>query len=136
MRYNRLIDIFTGVTCYSLQSHLRTAVPFIGQVETDEIYIGLDRRGAQYVFPVQAKGNKDTLSIVQIAQDFALCAEKFPGLICRPIAAQFMADDLIALFEFERDDEGIVISSEKHYRLVPAESVTDDDLRTYRDRSL
>ncbi len=27
LRYNRLIDIFTGVTCYSLQSHLRTRVP-------------------------------------------------------------------------------------------------------------
>jgi hypothetical protein len=43
LRYNRLIDIFTGVTCYSLQSHLRTTVPKMGQVETDEIYIGLDR---------------------------------------------------------------------------------------------
>lgn len=37
VRYNRLIDIFTGVACYSLQSHLRTTVPKIGQVETDEI---------------------------------------------------------------------------------------------------
>ena len=27
LRYNRLIDIFTGVTCYSLQNHLRTTVP-------------------------------------------------------------------------------------------------------------
>jgi len=25
LRYNRLIDIFTGLTCYSLQNHLRTA---------------------------------------------------------------------------------------------------------------
>ena len=35
LRYNRLIDVFTGVTCYSLQNHLRTAVPGIGQIETD-----------------------------------------------------------------------------------------------------
>ncbi len=26
LRYNRLIDIFSGVTCYSLQNHLRTTV--------------------------------------------------------------------------------------------------------------
>jgi hypothetical protein len=26
IRYNRLIDIFTGITCYSLQNHLRTTV--------------------------------------------------------------------------------------------------------------
>ncbi len=135
LRYNRLIDIFTGVSCYSLQSHLRTTVPGIGQVETDEIYIGVDRRGAHYVFPVQAKGGSDTLSIVQIEQDFALCAAKFPALICRPLAAQFMADDLIALFDFEMGEQGIVIASEKHYRLVPPDTITDEDLATYRTRS-
>src|SRR6266581_7879504 len=37
LRYNRLIDIFSGVTCYSLQNHLRTSVPNMGQAETDEI---------------------------------------------------------------------------------------------------
>ena len=25
-RYNRLVDIFTGITCYSIQNHLRTTV--------------------------------------------------------------------------------------------------------------
>jgi len=135
LRYNRLIDIFTGVTCYSLQNHLRTTVPGIGQVETDEIYIGVDRKGAHYVFPIQAKGGKDKLSIVQIEQDFALCAAKFPLLICRPIGAQFIDDDLIALFEFEEGESGIAISLEKHYRLVPPEEVTPDDLDTYKTRS-
>ena len=135
LRYNRLIDIFTGVTCYSLQSHLRTTVPTIGQVETDEIYIGVDRRGAHYVFPVQAKGGKDRLGIVQIEQDFALCADKFPSLICRPIAAQFIEDDFIALFEFEENEQGIAIAAEKHYRLVQPDSVTLADLDAYRSRS-
>ena len=45
IRYNRLVDIFTGVTCYSLQNHLRTTVPGMGQVETDEIYVGVDKKG-------------------------------------------------------------------------------------------
>lgn len=49
LRYNRLIDIFTGVACYSLQNHLRTTVTDMGQVETDEIYIGVDKRGVHYV---------------------------------------------------------------------------------------
>lgn len=136
LRYNRLIDIFTGVTCYSLQSHLRTTVREIGQVETDEIYIGIDRRGAHYVFPVQAKGGKDKLGIVQTEQDFALCADKFPALICRPIAAQFIEQDLIALIEFEESEQGVVISTEKHYRLVPPENLASTDLATYRSRPL
>lgn len=135
LRYNRMIDIFTGVTCYSLQNHLRTAVTDMGQIETDEVYVGIDRRGAHYVFPVQAKGGKDKLSIVQIAQDLAMCREKFPSLICRPIAAQFMADDVIALFEFEPDGISVAISAERHYRLVPSEDVTAGDLAAYQARA-
>jgi hypothetical protein len=135
IRYNRLVDIFTGLTCYSLQNHLRTTVRNVGQVETDEIYIGIDKRGAHYILPVQAKGRTDKIGIVQIEQDFAVCATKFPKLICRPIAAQFMDDELIALFEFEETDEGLRVSSEKHYRLVRPEDLSPEELETYRNRS-
>ncbi|MBI1991905.1 MAG: endonuclease, partial [Candidatus Omnitrophica bacterium] len=135
VRYNRLVDIFTGVTCYSLQNHLRTTVPEMGQVETDEIYVGVDRKGIHYVFPIQAKGGTDRLSIVQIEQDFGVCAQKFPLLVCRPIAAQFMQDNLIALFEFEQSENGVSITAEKHYKLVPPEQVTEADLNTYRQRT-
>ena len=134
VRYNRLVDIFSGVTCYSLQNHLRTTVPEMGQVETDEIYVGVDKKGAHYVFPVQGKGGKDKLSIVQIEQDFAVCATKFPLLVCRPIAAQFMDEGVIALFEFESGENGVTISSEKHYKLVSPREVTDTDLQNYRGR--
>jgi hypothetical protein len=41
------------------------------------------------------------LGVVQIEQDAALCEHKFLDLTCRAITAQFMADDVIALFEFE-----------------------------------
>lgn len=58
LRYNRLIDIFTGLACYSLQSHLRTTVQGLGQVETDEIYVGIDKRGVHYIIPAQAKAGK------------------------------------------------------------------------------
>ena len=40
----------------ALQNHLRTTVAGMGQVETDEIYVGVDRSGSHYVVPVQAKG--------------------------------------------------------------------------------
>lgn len=134
VRYNRLIDIFTGVTCYSLQNHLRTTAPGLGQVETDELYVGVDKKGAHYVFPIQAKGGKDRLSVVQIEQDIAVCAAKFPLLICRPVAAQFLQDDVIALFELERTGEAVRITSEKHYKLVPPDEVTEADLQNYRTR--
>jgi hypothetical protein len=140
LRYNRLIDIFTGVTCYSLQNHLRTSVQVdqesneTMQIETDEIYVGVDRRGAHYVFPVQAKGGSDKIAIQQIEQDVLLCQQKFKELICIPIAAQFMPGDVISLFSFESSDDGIRKSVERHYRLVPKDEIGDDDLRTYRKR--
>jgi hypothetical protein len=132
LRYNRLIDTFSHVTCYSLQSHLRTTVPGIGQVETDEIYVGVDRKGAHYILPVQAKGGKDKLSAVQVRQDMALCARKFPQLICRPIGAQFLSQDIIVLFELEECEGVIRKVSEKHYRLVPPAELTPADLERYR----
>jgi hypothetical protein len=134
LRYNRLIDIFTALTCYSLQSHLRTTLRDGSQVETDEIYIGLDKRGAHYVLPVQAKGSKDRIGIVQIEQDFELCAIKFPNLVCRAIAAQFMVGSLIALFKFEQTNEGIKVSSEKHYKLVQPDELTAEELQSYSVR--
>ncbi len=135
LRYNRLVDIFTGVACYSLQNHLRSTAPGIGQVETDEVYVGVDKRGVHYVFPVQAKGGRDKLSIVQIEQDLALCKAKFSGLVCRAIGAQFMKDNVIALYEFEEGKDGVTISSEKHYKLVPPEEITADELKSYLARS-
>ena len=134
VRYNRLIDIFLGIACYSLQNHLRTAVPTIGQVEIDELYVGLNKKGVHYVIPVQAKAGNDRLSIIQIEQDMAVCNQKFPSLVSRPVGAQFMPDNVIALFEFEQARALVAVSSEKHYRLVPPDEISDEDLRLYQSR--
>lgn len=133
VRYNRLIDIFLGVASYALQSHLRTQVEDVGQVETDEVYVGIDRQGAHYVFPVQAKGGDDRHSIVQIEQDIAMCRAKFPSCICRPIAAQFIGREKIALFSFEEARSGEAkILAERHYVLVDPDQLSKDDLESYR----
>lgn len=131
LRYNRLLDIFSGVTCYSLQNHLRTTVPGVGQIETDEIYVGIDKSGRQYVFPLQAKGGNDEIGTVQIEQDIKLCSYKYPDLICRAIAAQFLQDSKIAIFEFTIEDQEIRKICEKHYLLVPASEINIGDLERY-----
>jgi hypothetical protein len=135
VRYNRLIDIFLGLTAYSLQNHLRTFVKGMGQVEIDEIYLGIDRHGRQYVLPVQAKGGRDKLAVVQTRQDMRCCAEKYPSLVCRPISAQFMKDKTIALFELTLQDDEVKVVEERQYRLVPAEQITPEELRAYSERA-
>jgi hypothetical protein len=123
LRYNRLIDIFLGLTVYSLQNHLRTTVENIGQIEIDEIYVGLNKKGERFVIPVQAKGGTDKLGSVQTMQDQACCKEKFPNFICRAVSAQFMEGGVIALFELDAIDGEIKIIEEKHYELVPATQI-------------
>lgn len=135
VRYNRLIDIFLGLTTYSLQNHLRTQVQGMGQIEIDEIYVGLNRNGAHYVIPVQAKGGSDKLSPVQTTQDIACCKAKFPDLICRPVSAQFMGDDIIALFELTVELGRVLIIEERHYRLVPGDQIDADTKQRYAERS-
>lgn len=132
LRYNRILDIFTGITCYSLQNHLRTTVPDIGQVETDELYVGVDKNGRHYIIPVQAKGGKDELNIVQIEQDIKLCAHKYPNLICKAIAAQFMESNIIAIVELTLFNDEIKKVSEKHYHLVNPDDITLKELEEYK----
>lgn len=133
VRYNRLIDIFTGITCYSLQNHLRTQVPDVGQLETDEIYLGVDRDGAQYVLPVEAKGGSDKLSIVQLDQDLELCRARFPSLTPRPVGAQFVGNDIaLFLFEADPDTHEAVQVREARYRLVPPTEISAEELAEYR----
>ncbi|MDE0269391.1 MAG: hypothetical protein OXI96_10260 [Acidimicrobiaceae bacterium] len=144
VRYNRLLDVFTGLSCYPLQSHLRTSItitnaidgtPSSSQVETDDLYIGLDKHGAHHILPVQAKGGSDVLSVIQIWQDFQVAEQKFPDLIACPVAAQFLEDGVIALFEFEETGDEITITRECHYNLVPPEELGPDELATYRTAS-
>lgn len=135
LRYNRLIDLFLGLTTYSLQNHLRTSVSGVGQIEIDELYVGIDKFGAHHVIPVQAKAGKDRISVVQTAQDIDCCKQKFSSLRCRAISAQFMDNDRIALFELAMVDDEIRIIDERHYVLVPSESISDAELAEYRSRS-
>lgn len=141
VRYNRLLDVFTGLACYPLQSHLRTSIKVISlidgsqsssQVETDDLYVGLDEHGAHYILPVQAKGGSDILSVIQIWQDFRVAEQKFPNLKARPVAAQFMANGAIALFEFTELNNEITVAREHHYELVPPDLLTPQELAAYR----
>jgi len=133
VRYNRLIDTFLSLTTYSLQNHLRTTVRGIGQIEIDELYVGIDKRGCHYIVPVQAKGGKDQIGIVQTTQDIRFVDEKFPKMRCRAVAAQFMDDNIIALFELTLQGDEIKVVDERHYKLVPAKNLNQDAIRDYRE---
>ena len=132
VRYNRLIDTFLGLTTYSLQNHLRTTVKGIGQIEIDELYIGLDTHGCHYAIPVQAKGGKDQIGIVQTTQDIRFVEQRYPGVRCRPVSAQFMDEGVVAMFELTLQDGEVKVVEERHYKLVPATDIDQTAIRAYR----
>jgi hypothetical protein len=138
VRYNRLVDTFLGITAYSLQNHLRTKIVNYGQIEIDELYIGVDTNAAQFIVPVQAKGGNDKLGVIQTIQDITFCrngnsaGNKYAELRPRAVSTQFMSDDVIAMFELDFDGSDVSIVQEKHYRLVEASEITAEDLKKYQ----
>lgn len=133
IRYNRLVDLFTGLTCYSIQNHLRTTVVNVGQIEIDEVYLGINKRGAHFVIPCQAKSPGDKFGIVQVMQDIAFCSERYPNALCKPIALQFLTQSNVAILELsvEEIDDVFILSivDEKHYALVAESQISDIDVK-------
>lgn len=90
LRYNRLVDTFTGLTTYHLQGHLRATAKGYGQVEVDDLYIGIDMDDNGYIVPLEAKseGDREQIGVVQIAQMVRYVQKQFPDLAVRPLAVK------------------------------------------------
>jgi len=114
-----LVDVFTSITAYLLQSHLRTTLKGAGQIEIDDLYIGVDTDGRWYVLAIEAKGPRESLGRVQIANMTAYAKERYPKLTLRPLAAKQDSDGTIFLFEFNSstEPENIAIVDVKRYQL-------------------
>lgn len=121
IRYNRLVDILTKVTCFHLQSHARTTIEGEGQIEIDDIYVGVDREGDRYVLPLEAKSReeRDKLGWIQVANMVKFAKQNYPELKCKPIAAKPSQHNMIYLIEFDDnpDPERVSISQIKLYQL-------------------
>ncbi len=133
VRYNRLIDLFSGLTCYSIQNHLRTTIQNVGQIEIDEVYLGINKRGTHFVIPCQAKSPGDRFGIVQVMQDIAFCQARYPNAICKPIALQFLTENDVAILELAVDEDADIfhlsVVDERHYKLVDRDGITDNEIR-------
>ncbi len=133
IRYNRLIDLFTGLTCYSIQNHLRTTIQNIGQIEIDEVYLGLNKKGTHFIIPCQAKSPGDKFGIVQVIQDIEFCKSRYQNAICKPIALQFLNENDVAILELVVEEiNGIFnfsVVDERHYKLVGRDEISDEEIR-------
>ncbi len=120
--YNRLIDIFTGLTCFHIQNHYRSFVEGMGEVELDALYVGIDKTGKLYILPIEAKSQAENEMIgrIQISQMAKLVRQDFADLNRRILAIKYLKDGTIVIIEFddqvEPDDFKIV--SVSRFRLI------------------
>jgi len=121
IRYNRLVDIFTEITCFHLQSHIRTTIEGEGQIEVDDLYVGIDTDGTEYILPLEAKSSddRDKLGWIQVSNMVKFARQNFPKLKCRPIAAKPAGSNKIYLIEFDNNpnSEEVSIVQVKLYKL-------------------
>ena len=112
--YNRLVDIFTGLTCFHIQNHYRSFVTGMGEVELDALYVGVDKTGTLSVIPIEAKSQAESEMIgrIQVSQMAKLVRQDFADLRRRILTVKALMDGTIAIAEFddhtEPDDIGIV----------------------------
>jgi hypothetical protein len=120
--YNRLVDIFTGLTCFHIQNHYRSFIAGMGEVELDALYVGVDKTGTLIVIPIEAKSQAESEMIgrIQVSQMAKLVRQDFADLGRRVLAIKILADRTIAIVEFddhaEPDELGIV--SVSRFRLI------------------
>ena len=128
IRYNRLLDIFLQITCYHLQNHWKTLIKNKGGCEIDDLYVGLNVAGKQFVIPVEAKSVGDRLTKTQIVQMIDFAAVRHQKLILRPVGVQEMKDGSLVFVEFTPADhpDGIKIKEMRRYKLVSMADVPLD----------
>jgi len=122
VRYNRLVDTFLSLTAYHLQGHVRSSIQDIGQVEIDDLYLGVDTDGQWYVVPIEAKsvGPKERLGVVQVRQMILFAQQHYSDLILRPVGIKPLDDG--SLIFIELDDkaafEEIAVKRYMRYKLI------------------
>ncbi|MGD1019277.1 MAG: hypothetical protein ABSA12_08145 [Verrucomicrobiia bacterium] len=123
VRYNRILDVFTGLACFHLQSHIRTQLPGHGQVEIDDLYVGIDKDGQGFVLPVEAKEENERLGLDKAVALTLFARARFPRLICRPIAVLRRGLHAFDCVEFEPAEElsKVVVLEMRRYQLVVEE---------------
>jgi hypothetical protein len=99
VRHASLVSLATGVVAHHLQSHVRSTIAS-GQVELDDLYVGIDDTGQQYSIPVEAKAGSGAISLIQVEQGAEFCLTKKPETVCLPLGIQRLADGTIHFFVF------------------------------------
>jgi hypothetical protein len=113
VRYAGLLDDFTGMDTYHLQSHMRFRVNS-REAELDDLYIGVDEDGNDHAVAVEAKGVGETLNKNQLIRNTRGIEQKsaYPNRV-ETLAVKLDEDGYFYLFEFDVDK----VDGENHVKM-------------------
>jgi hypothetical protein len=64
------------------------------------------------------------------------CKSRYPSVICRPVAMQFIAEDSVAILETNVEEENnilkLIVVDEKHYKMVGKNELSKEEIEYYR----
>jgi hypothetical protein len=122
LNYTQLLGTFLKLSTNHLQSHVRTSVENIGQVEIDGLFVGVNKEGKEYIIPVEAKssGEGDRLAVQQLHAMNEFISQNFPDTESRPVGVKQMEDESVVIIELNTttDINKIQMKDVKRYRLV------------------
>ncbi len=103
-----------------MQGHIRTFIPRSGQIEVDDLYLGVDLNGKQYVIPVEAKSEREPLGVVQVVSLNTYALKAYPDLTLKSVAVKAWPDGSIFFLEFNSavDGEDLSVTNYRRYRLI------------------
>jgi hypothetical protein len=101
VRYAGLLDDFTALDTYHLQSHLRMRVKG-REAELDDLYVGVDHDGGHHALAVEAKGVGETLNKNQLIRNTRGIEQNssYPDSV-RTLAVKLDKDGFFYLLEFK-----------------------------------
>jgi len=135
VRYNSLIDIFLGLTAFSLHSKVVASIQS-ELIEIEELYIGLDQRDCRYAIPVQTAGQDERISGSRAAEHIEFVEKKFRGMRTIAVGAKLIDERTVALFELRLEDDKIKVVKEKHYALMPPNPLRREKISDHHQESI
>ena len=118
-----MVDTFVGLTAYQLQGHFRTTVQGLGQVEIDDLYLGVDEDGNWAAIPIEGKVGDERLGIIQIRALSLFAKDQFPGLRVRPLGIKLLNDRSLLFVEFNDQTDFDTIAARRYKRYELAREV-------------
>jgi len=80
----------------------------------------------------------DKFDICVSPEDIEFCKVRYPNVLCKPIALQFLTENDVAILELSVDEEDQIfrlsVVDERHYKLVAKDGITEAEIKKICDR--